>query len=532
MTMPFSFRLRLNWGTAARVAADVLLINLAFAVALSIRFSLIVWSITGSRPGEYGSIFQRFIEVYTSTSWIITGICLIVFALSGFYTYGRNYKGRYKTLVIFQAVSLGYLISGIVLYMLMDAEVREILGITDRPVPRAAFFISWLNTFLLVAGARFWSAIWRKILHRESQQPASSSRQKPEHILVIGGAGYIGSALLRRLLERNYTVRLMDLLLYGEEPIADLVGHPRLELIRADFRQIDRVVQAMQGMDAVVHLGAIVGDPAGALDEKLTIDINMIATRMIAEIARSNDIERFVFASTCSVYGAGEQVLDEHSVLTPVSLYARTKLAAEQMLLGMTSTSPGFAPVILRFGTLYGFSGRARFDLVVNLLTAKALHEGQIPVFGGEQWRPFIHVEDAAHAVLRVVESPSSVVSGEVFNVGSNEQNYQIRTIGEIIQRRVPAAQVIDQGDEADPRDYRVNFDKVGHLLGFAPEWTVEEGIQQVIEAFEQGRIHDYQDKLYSNVRFLTDEGASRLLGHAEDWMSEYLQGSSKENHG
>ena len=151
-------------------------------------------------------------------------------------------------------------------------------------------------------------------------------------VLVIGGGGYIGSALLPKLLDAGYHVRLLDLLLYSTEPIQDVLSHPDLEVIQADFRQVDRVVEAMQDVDAVIHLGAIVGDPACALDEELTIEVNLMATRMIAEVAKGSGINRFIFASTCSVYGASDELLDEYSALNPVSLYARSKIASEQVL--------------------------------------------------------------------------------------------------------------------------------------------------------------------------------------------------------
>ncbi len=225
-----------------------------------------------------------------------------------------------------------------------------------------------------------------------------------KHVLVIGGGGYIGSALLPKLLDSGYHVRLLDLLLFGTEPIADVLDHPNLEIVQADFRQVDEVVAAVRGMDTLIHLGAIVGDPACALDEELTIEVNLMATRMIAEVAKGSGVKRFIFASTCSVYGASDEILDERSALNPVSLYARSKIASEKVLRKMADDR--FAPVILRFGTIYGLSGRTRFDLVVNLLAAKALIDKQITVFDGDQWRPFVHVDDAAQAVFKVLEAP------------------------------------------------------------------------------------------------------------------------------
>ena len=233
------------------------------------------------------------------------------------------------------------------------------------------------------------------------------SRNRGRHILVIGGAGYIGSALLPKLLDKGYRVRLLDLLLFDTDPISAILGHPNLEIVQGDFRHVGKIVEAMQGVDSVVHLGAIVGDPACELDRELTTEVNLSATRMVAEVAKLCGIERFVFASTCSVYGACDELLDERSTTKPVSHYGNTKLAAERVLREMADQR--FAPTVLRFATIYGLSGRTRFDLVVNLLTAKAKIDGRITVNGGNQWRPFVHVDDAALAVARVLEVPTRI---------------------------------------------------------------------------------------------------------------------------
>jgi nucleoside-diphosphate-sugar epimerase len=252
-----------------------------------------------------------------------------------------------------------------------------------------------------------------------------------------------------------------------------------------------------------------VGDPACALDEDLTIEVNLMATRMIAEVAKGFNVGRFIFASTCSVYGASNQVLDERSRLNPVSLYAQSKIASEKVLSGMATAK--FAPTMLRFGTIYGLSGRTRFDLVVNLLTAKALVDGEITVFGGSQWRPFVHVDDAASAVFKVLEAPMSQIRNEVFNVGSNGQNFTIDQVGQLIKDVVPSAKLLNMGSDTDVRNYRVNFDKINRALGFEPQWTVEAGVSQVIQAVESGEVEDYRDAKYSNVKFLNEEGLLHL---------------------
>jgi nucleoside-diphosphate-sugar epimerase len=353
-----------------------------------------------------------------------------------------------------------------------------------------------------------------------------ASRRGPgRHILVIGGAGYIGSALLTKLLDKGHRVRLLDLMVFGDEPIRHVAGHKNLEIITGDFRHVESIVEAIQGVDTVIHLGAIVGDPACSLDEALTIDVNLCATRMIAELAKANGIDRFIFASTCSVYGACDEILDERSMVRPISLYGQTKLASEQVLFKMATDR--FKPTVVRFATIYGLSGRTRFDLVVNLLAAKAKIEGKITVNGGAQWRPFVHVDDAAAAVADIVEAPREVVGGEIFNVGSNEQNYTITQIGELVHEQVMSAELLINENDTDRRNYRVNFSKIRNLLNFQPKWTVEQGISQVLEAIASGDVEDYREAKYSNVKFLTESANASAV--RDNWARRLIESLPRE---
>jgi len=245
-------------------------------------------------------------------------------------------------------------------------------------------------------------------------------------------------------------------------------------------------------------------------------------------VAKGQGVERFIFASTCSVYGASDDTLDENSTLNPVSLYARSKIASERVLMQMADDR--FAPVILRFSTIYGLSGRTRFDLVINLLTAKAITEGKITVFGGSQWRPFVHVDDAALAVFKSLQAPLEVVDGEIFNVGSDEQNYTINQIAEIIHKMIPNSEIINMGDDTDARNYRVSFYKIRKKLGYLPQWTVEKGVRQVEEALRSGKVKNYKDAKYSNVKFLTEEGSNYLPEQKQDWPQELLHDTSPVN--
>jgi nucleoside-diphosphate-sugar epimerase len=182
-----------------------------------------------------------------------------------------------------------------------------------------------------------------------------------------------------------------------------------------------------------------------------------------------------------------------------------------------------FTPVILRFGTVYGLSGRTRFDLVVNLLAAKALVDGKITVIGKDQWRPFLHVHDAGRAVLAALEARTEQLSDAILNVGSDQQNYTLGEIGKLIQRMVPSAQLICSESGEDPRNYRVNFSRIRKALNFEPEWTLEAGIQQVVEAIRSGRVMDYHHPKYSNVKFLSEQNGHAKLKTNGNWAEEML---------
>jgi nucleoside-diphosphate-sugar epimerase len=502
--------------TLARIFADILLLNASVIAALLVRFFYFSVFQPPIVDANYSKLFWYLLNRYLQTSWLLTAICIAVFAMSGFYTYGRAYKGPYKALIVAQAVSLGYLLFGFISYFIGGA----------LDIPRGALVIAWITSVVVIMLSRIWAWLWSNIVRAEISQEKPEKREVRK-VLVIGGAGYIGSALLPKLLDKGYHVRLLDLLIYGTEPIEQSLAHPNLEIMQADFRQVDKVVQAMRNIDAVIHLGAIVGDPACALDEELTIEVNLMATRMIAEVAKGSGVSRFIFASTCSVYGANDAMLNERSALNPVSIYARSKIASERVLMSMASAD--FGPTLLRFGTIYGLSGRTRFDLVINLLTAKALVEGKITVFGGDQWRPFVHVDDAALAVVNSLEAPLALVGNEVFNVGCDAQNYTIQQAGEMIKRLVPASELISMGLDTDKRNYKVSFDKIKNTLGYEPQWTIEQGARQVIEAIESGRVRNYEDARYSNVKFLSDEGASRLIPRQNRWAHDLINESSSE---
>ncbi len=501
---------RFTAGMLLRMGADTVMINLALFAALSLRFFAMV--MLNARDPEFRAwpFFRSTLDTFFTYGWQLAIVCLVCFYWNGFYTYGRSYQSRYKALIVSQAVTLAFLLFGFAMYFFgHEAELA-----------RGALVLAWLLSLALLIGSRVWTTIWAKVVTPEHEAIAAAKRASGRTVLVIGGAGYIGSALLPKLLSRGYRVRLLDLMIFGDEPIRNVLSHPNLEVRHGDFRHVEQVAEALQGVEAVVHLGAIVGDPACNLDEDLTIDVNLTATRMIAELAKAAGVERFIFASTCSVYGACDEMLDERSLVKPISLYGHTKLASERVLLNMTCDR--FMPTIVRFATIYGLSGRTRFDLVVNLLAAKAKMEEKITVFGGDQWRPFVHVDDAAEAVAMILAAPREVVGGEIFNVGSNEQNYTVAQIGDMVHEAVFTAELIVSSSDGDRRDYRVNFSKIKNRLGFQPRWTVQGGIQQVLDAIAAGDIHDYSDPRYSNVKFFEKKSDTLVR---DDWARELVRG-------
>ncbi len=505
-------RLHLTSGAVIRMVADAVLLQVALLLALAARFYTVVAfeDLGGMTVSELLSMYQSW---YIKTAIPLTVLCLVVFHLTGFYTRGVTYQSRYKVLVVIQAVSVSYLIyiSAILFFDIHNGRLS---------FAKSAMLLAWLFSIILLAGARVWNQIWQRAAQPEESPRPVGAAALQRRILVIGGGGYIGSALVPRLLDAGFRVRVLDIMMYGRAPLEPVRDHPNLELLEGDFRHVDNVVQAMRDVDSVVHLGAIVGDPACKLDESLTIDINLSSTRMIAQLAKSHNVQRFVFASTCSVYGARPEMLDERSEARPLGIYGTTKYASEKVLQDLSASD--FGPTILRFSTIYGLSGRTRFDLVVNLLTAKAKIDGEITVHDGDQWRPFVHVDDAARAIVAVLQAPVETVSNEIFNVGSSEQNYTIRQIGELIHQQVISAELIISESGQDGRDYRVDFGKIRRLLDFHPTWTVEDGIQQVLEAIASGRVQDYRDPQYSNVAFLTQEGTSGL--ERDRWARQLLE--------
>jgi nucleoside-diphosphate-sugar epimerase len=320
-------------------------------------------------------------------------------------------------------------------------------------------------------------------------------------ILVTGGAGYVGSVVVEELLDRGHSVRVLDSLAHGSVPsLLTAWGKPRFEFLRGDVRDASARRRALEGIGAVLHLAAIVGDPACSREPELAREINHGATRALLDDAEAAGVERLVFASTCSNYGKMKDssvLATEEFELQPVSLYAETKVAAELDVLARSDN--GLPTCCLRLATVYGASPRMRFDLTVNEFTRELTLERDLVVFGEQFWRPYVHVRDAARAACVALESPPEAIRGEVFNVGDTSENYRKLDIVDILRERIPSANVSFVHKDEDPRDYRVSFDKVRDRLGFKPERNVADGIDEVMGLVRSGLLGDPYAPVYSN---------------------------------
>lgn len=321
-------------------------------------------------------------------------------------------------------------------------------------------------------------------------------------ILITGGAGYIGSTLAPMLLEQGHQVKILDSLMYGGESMLGFWSHPGFSFVQGDIRDAAVVTEALSGMDAVVHLAAIVGDPACQQSPELAKSVNLEGSLLLVEKSRELGIKRFIFASTCSNYGRmadPTQYVDENSELRPVSLYAETKVEVEQRTLDLPP-QPDFCPTLIRLATVFGAAARMRFDLTVNEFTAELILKKRLVIFGEQFWRPYVHVRDVARAVSLILGSAPDKISGQVFNVGSTQENYQKKQLADLIHPYAPDAAIEYVHKQEDPRDYRVSFSKIQQTLGYEITRTVPDGIREIAQLIEAGIVSDYTSLRYRNV--------------------------------
>jgi nucleoside-diphosphate-sugar epimerase len=327
------------------------------------------------------------------------------------------------------------------------------------------------------------------------------------NVLITGGAGYVGHVLTPRLLSAGYYVTVYDALFFGNR----LPNDPKLRVIRGDVRDINKLTEALQGQDAVLHLACISNDASFELDEKLSQTINYDCFEPLVTAAKQAGVRRFVYCSSSSVYGVSDSpdVTEEHP-LVPLTLYNKFKGLCEPILL--RHKTDDFTCVVVRPATVCGYSPRTRLDLSVNILTNHAVNKGVITVFGGNQMRPNLHVEDMVDAYQMMLEAPHEKIHGEIFNIGF--QNYSIAEIANMV-KRVVEEEIPEKGDikivttpTNDMRSYHVNSDKVKRVLGFAPKRSIEDAVRDLTRAFRNYLLPDsFDDDWYYNVRTMKKLG-------------------------
>ena len=330
------------------------------------------------------------------------------------------------------------------------------------------------------------------------------------HVLITGGAGYIGSLLTSELLRANYRVTVLDSLLFGGESLVPFLHHPNFHFVKADVTEPravkDSLKDGWQRPDAIVHLAAIVGFPAcQAVGKQVAWRYNVAATKLVFGQAVDLGVERFVFASTYSNYGLspdGKPVTEE-SPLNPQSLYAETKIAAEEFLL--TQRGNSCAPLLFRFATLYGISPRTRFDLIVNQFVLEAFTRRELIIYQRGYSRSFVHIRDTVRGVILGLEAERSKICGEIFNLGTEEGNYSKDDIVRLILKRMPET-IVEYKDltfGGDMRDITVSFAKIKNVLGFGTTLDVDDGIRELLFALKSGIIRNPNDEKYRNAQFI-----------------------------
>jgi nucleoside-diphosphate-sugar epimerase len=330
------------------------------------------------------------------------------------------------------------------------------------------------------------------------------------HILITGGAGYIGSVLASELLRANYCVTVLDSLLFGGESLVPFLDHPNFHFVKTDVTEARAVKDSLRGEwpkpDAIVHLAAIVGFPAcQAVGKQVAWRYNVEATKQVFEQAASLGTERFVFSSTYSNYGrmADDKPVTEESPLNPQSLYAETKIAAEEFLLGNQNSA--CAPLLFRFATLYGISLRTRFDLIVNQFVLDAYSKHRLLIYQRSYSRSFVHVRDVVRGILLGLDAPLSKIRGQIYNLGAEDGNYTKDQIVNLVLKRMPET-MVDYKDltfGGDMRDISVSFAKITRELGFRTSLNVDDGIRELLFALKTGLIGNPLDPRYRNAQFI-----------------------------
>jgi len=322
-------------------------------------------------------------------------------------------------------------------------------------------------------------------------------------VVITGGAGYVGSVLTKQLVQDNFNVKVIDSLVYGNDGISQLIENNSIEFFNLDIRHTEKIPEIIAGADCVIHLAAIVGEPLCKKIPNTAKQINETATMNLVNLCKKHNVKRFIFASTCSNYGSSLETVDESSPVNPLSLYSECKVNSEKFVL--ENNNNDFSTCVLRFATAHGLSPRMRFDLLVQEFLRDALIDKKISIFGKDFWRPLIHVEDMANACLKIVNSDSNKISGQIFNVGSDNENYTKKQLAEIIIEFIHDVQLEIIESKTDPRNYKVSFKKIKNSLNFDTTKSVRDSVNEILLKIKSGKLNP-RDSEFSNMSKLTEK--------------------------
>ena len=330
--------------------------------------------------------------------------------------------------------------------------------------------------------------------------------KKTKKILLIGGAGYIGSVLAQKLLREKYHIVIYDSFKFGKKSILKLKKYYNIEIIKGNTSDVKTLLKAAFGCDIMVHMSGIVGDQASELNPVNTIVDNYISTSVTCEIAKYLKITKYIFISSCSVYGFSKKksYLNEKSPTKPLSLYAETKLQSEKQILNKNNKN--FCPTVLRLGTVFGHSPRQRFDLFINIFTLLATTGKNINVFGGNQYRPNVHVEDVAKAIILCIKANLKLIKNQIFNVGSNNLNLKIMDVAKLISKLNKKTKVINYSTKIDNRDYKVDFSKIKKLLNFKTKYNITTGVKKLFKEIKSKKFKNQNKIIYNNYKIESKE--------------------------
>jgi len=323
---------------------------------------------------------------------------------------------------------------------------------------------------------------------------------KKEKIFIVGGAGYIGSVLCQDLLNEGYFVKCLDRFFFGKGSVKHLLEDKRFSLALVDSRLL--TAEDLVDADVVIDLSGLSNDPSCDLDQNLTNDINFNGGLNVFETSMLAGVKKYIYSSSCSIYGSSDENINtENSKPSPVSLYAESKFKLEGQILSKSKKST-IQSTILRNATVFGLSKRMRFDLIINIMTAHAYENNRIYILGGgDQWRPLIHVNDVCKAFKKIIVSEKKIVDNEVFNVGSDRLNLQVKSVANIIADRIPRTEIHITPDDPDKRDYKVGFSKIKNVLDFDTEFSIEDGVDEIYKSLKRGEIK-FGDIEHNTVKY------------------------------